>query len=456
MPPIPSESRRTGRRLQRRAVAVLAATVAGLLALVAATGAPAGSSPVEIGRQRGGTVSADGLSATDGQRTLRVAQAQGLAEGGQTVAVAGSGYDVSKGIYVALCLVTPPDQPPTPCGGGIDIDGVSGASAWISSNPPSYGEGLAQPYGEGGSFSVTVNVGPALAGGIDCRQVQCAIVTRNDHVRTADRGQDIIIPVTFSSGPVATPPPTTAGPTTTLAPPPPPTTTAPPPAPPITLSDDGLTATDGSRRLTVSAAADLDPTGETLTVSASGFEDTKGVLVTLCRAAATPTEAPAPCLAGSTPDASAWVSSSPPEHAVDLVVPFGDDGSFEVDVEVAAVIDDETDCREVDCAVVVRRDDADPADRTLDMAIPVAFLDEAPVDETPPTTEAAVVADVETDDGGGTSPLVWVGLGVLAAVVVGIAVAVRRKGATPSSDGPPSEADPSEGPSADGPIPETP
>jgi len=103
----------------------------------------------------------------DGQRTLRVGRSQGLAPSGQTVAVAGSGYDVSKGVYVALCLVTPADQAPSPCGGGIDIDGVSGASAWISSNPPSYGEGLAQPYGEGGSFSVTVDVGPSLAGGID-------------------------------------------------------------------------------------------------------------------------------------------------------------------------------------------------------------------------------------------------------------------------------------------------
>src|SRR5690606_12515977 len=160
----------------------------------------------------GGTVGGDGLSATDGQRTLRVAQSQGLASGGQTVAVAGSGYDVAKGIYVALCLVTPADQPPSPCGGGIDIDGTSGASAWISSNPPSYGEGLAQPYGDGGTFSVSVQVSATLAGGFDCRRVQCAIVTRNDHVRTADRSQDVIVPVTFSDGPAESAPPPTTGP----------------------------------------------------------------------------------------------------------------------------------------------------------------------------------------------------------------------------------------------------
>lgn len=440
----PSEQRRPPRRPRRGtsgatgpAVAVLLASV---LCVLLALAGPVSATPIGVARQWGGTVSSDGLSASDGQRTLRVAQSQGLAAGGQTVAVAGSGYDASKGVYVALCLVTPPDQPPSPCGGGIDIDGVSGASAWVSSNPPSYGEGLAQPYGEGGSFSVTVNVGPSLAGGIDCRQVQCAIVTRNDHVRTADRSQDVIIPVTFSSGSAdTTPPPTTAGPTTTLAPPPPPTTTAPRPAPAVTMSDDGLTATDGSRRLTVSAADTLDPTGETLTVTGRGFDEAKGVLVTLCRVASSPTDAPSPCLAGSTPTASAWVASSPPDHAADLVVPFDQGGAFEVEVEVAAVIDDETDCREVECALVVRRDDTAPTDRTLDMAIPVAFLDEAPADESPTTTAAAVAPTSVSDDQGGASPLVWAGAAaVLAGAVAGAVVLLRRR-----ADGsPPAGADP--------------
>lgn len=139
-------------------------------------------------------------SASDGTRTLTVSQVDGLAAGGQVVTVTGRGYDVNKGIYVALCVVPQAGQPPTPCGGGATTEGSTGASYWISSNPPSYGEGLAQPYGAGGTFSVTLNVVAALNADVDCRNVACAVVTRNDHIRAADRGQDVVVPVTFGAG----------------------------------------------------------------------------------------------------------------------------------------------------------------------------------------------------------------------------------------------------------------
>ncbi|HYI61239.1 MAG TPA: hypothetical protein VEW93_05480 [Acidimicrobiales bacterium] len=431
-----------GRRDRRRPLGARAALAAAAVAGLASFGAvpPAGAAPtgpLAAQARPGSTVSPDGLTATDGQRTLRVARAVDLAPGGQQVAVSGSGYDVSKGIYVAFCLVTPPDQPPSPCGGGIDIDGTSGASAWISSNPPAYGQGLATPYGPGGTFSVSVTVSPVLAGGHDCRQVQCAIVSRSDHVRTADRSQDLLLPVRFASGDA--PPPVEPAPSTTpstLPPPPVPTTTAPAPAPEATLSADGRTATAAERTVTVSEVGDLDPAGTTVTVSGAGFDESKGVLVSLCRVAASPTEAPGPCLAGSSPGASRWVSSSPPDHAVDLVVPYREGGAFEVELDVAPVIDGETDCREVDCAVVVRRDDAAADDRTLDLAVPVAFGDERPASTTTATTGAeraappAPVADTSgNDDGGSGSALPWI---LLALVVVaagggGIAAVLRSR-----------------------------
>lgn len=135
-------------------------------------------------------------------QTLDVSQTSGLSAHGQTLQVHGSGYDVSKGIYVAFCVDRGPGQLPTPCGGGIDTTGKTQASQWISSNPPTYGVGLAKPYGPGGSFDVALQVSPIINApehSYDCRKVQCAVVTRADHLRTDDRSQDVRVPVTFSS-----------------------------------------------------------------------------------------------------------------------------------------------------------------------------------------------------------------------------------------------------------------
>lgn len=136
-------------------------------------------------------------SISDGTRTLTVSQSTGLSESGQTISVSGTGYDVSKGIYVALCVATPKGVLPSPCGGGVDMEGDGGASVWISDNPPSYAAGLPRPYGPGGSFRVNFKVGPVIDKFNDCRAVRCAIVTKSDHTINSDRSQDLQIPVTF-------------------------------------------------------------------------------------------------------------------------------------------------------------------------------------------------------------------------------------------------------------------
>jgi hypothetical protein len=150
-------------------------------------------------------------SASDGTRTLTVSQASGLSDAGQTITVSGSGYDVTKGIYVALCVATPKGVLPSPCGGGVDMEGDGGASIWISDNPPSYAKGLPLPYGPDGSFRVSFRVGPVIDKFNDCRAVRCAIVTKSDHTITSDRSQDLQIPVTF----LGTAPTTTVKPSTT-------------------------------------------------------------------------------------------------------------------------------------------------------------------------------------------------------------------------------------------------
>ncbi|GHG87450.1 hypothetical protein [Streptomyces lanatus] len=174
-----------------------------------------------------GSASAAGGSATgpEGQK-LTVSKSSGLAAGGETVTVTGSGYNTEKGVYVAFCVDNGAGKTPTPCVGGVDMSGESGASAWISSNPPSYGEGLAKPYGGSGhkgSFSVQLKV-RAKDANTDCTKsgVTCAVITRNDHTRGGDQSQTVRVPVSFGksegavadSGSKATPTATAAASTT--------------------------------------------------------------------------------------------------------------------------------------------------------------------------------------------------------------------------------------------------
>ncbi|MEV6810810.1 hypothetical protein [Micromonospora sp. NPDC051296] len=133
----------------------------------------------------------------NGQR-MTASRTAGLPLAGAEVTVSGSGYDTTKGIYVAYCVDNGAGTPPGPCGGGIDTSGASGASHWISSNPPSYGEGLAVPYGSGGSFTVKIKV-TARIGDVDCTTRRCVLASRNDHTRSSDRSQDVRVPVTFAT-----------------------------------------------------------------------------------------------------------------------------------------------------------------------------------------------------------------------------------------------------------------
>ena len=152
--------------------------------------------------------SAEGGSTTRDGRTLSVSKAVDLRPAGETVTVTGKGYDTSKGIYVAFCVDNGPGRVPTPCGGGADTEGSSGNSVWISDFPPAYGTGLARPYGDGGTFEVQISVRAQLRAddpetaedeAVDCRTTRCAVVTRNDHTRSDDRGQDVTVPIRFAA-----------------------------------------------------------------------------------------------------------------------------------------------------------------------------------------------------------------------------------------------------------------
>lgn len=146
----------------------------------------------------GAAAHADGASATGaGGQTLTVSKAADVSPDGETLTVTGRGYDPGKGVYVAFCRDNGPDEAPSPCGGGADTTGSTGGSHWVSSNPPPYGKDLATPYGAGGSFKVTIRVSAKLSDTVDCKKVRCVVATRADHTRSADRSQDVRVPVSF-------------------------------------------------------------------------------------------------------------------------------------------------------------------------------------------------------------------------------------------------------------------
>jgi len=139
-------------------------------------------------------VPAQAVTGSHGE-TLTVSKSTNIKSGDKLV-ISGQHFDETVGIYVALCTVVKVGTLPSPCGGGIDETGSTGASIWISSNPPSYGVGLAKPFLPGGRFSVSIKVSPKI-GKLDCRKIKCAIYVRADHTRGDDRSHDLAIPLTF-------------------------------------------------------------------------------------------------------------------------------------------------------------------------------------------------------------------------------------------------------------------
>jgi len=128
---------------------------------------------------------------------------------GEKLVVSGTGYDGSRGIYVAICLI--PDEPstkPGPCIGGVPAtegepvaEGTVqyAASNWINDDWAWKLFG-ARSYDDlaSGTFTAYIEVGEPVGEGIDCTVDACGIYTRNDHTALSDRVQDLYIPVAFN------------------------------------------------------------------------------------------------------------------------------------------------------------------------------------------------------------------------------------------------------------------
>lgn len=130
-------------------------------------------------------------------------------EPGDRLVVHGSGYDAEQGIYVAICAIPgDPSVKPGPCLGGVPSQEGEEVEAGTVQYAPSnwinddwawklFG---ARSYDDpdAGTFTAYLEVPEPADEHLDCRDVACAIYTRNDHTAASDRVQDLFVPVGFA------------------------------------------------------------------------------------------------------------------------------------------------------------------------------------------------------------------------------------------------------------------
>ena len=129
---------------------------------------------------------------------------------GDRFVVSGTGYDPARGIYVAICAI--PDDPamkPGPClGGSPDGESVEVPEGTIQFAPSNWinDDWAWKLFGarsyddpDSGTFTAYLEVPATADENVDCREVACALYTRNDHTASSDRVQDVYIPLGFTS-----------------------------------------------------------------------------------------------------------------------------------------------------------------------------------------------------------------------------------------------------------------
>ena len=129
---------------------------------------------------------------------------------GDRFVVSGTGYDPDRGIYVAICAIpADPTIKPGPCLGGsgsqdtVEVpegtiqfapsNWINDAWAWKLFGARSFDDRAT------GTFTAYIEVPATSDDKLDCREVACALYTRNDHTAASDRVQDLGIPLGFTS-----------------------------------------------------------------------------------------------------------------------------------------------------------------------------------------------------------------------------------------------------------------
>ncbi|MFI9213370.1 hypothetical protein ACIGW7_35220 [Streptomyces sp. NPDC053253] len=107
----------------------------------------ASAAALAVGLASAASAATAGRTVTDGTRTynLSLTAPNTASAAGTNVTVTGSGYNPDQGVYVGLCAIpagvntadpTTWNNKPTPCLGGQDETGTTGASHWVNSPPP--------------------------------------------------------------------------------------------------------------------------------------------------------------------------------------------------------------------------------------------------------------------------------------------------------------------------------
>jgi len=135
-----------------------------------------------------------------------------------------------------------------------------------------------------------------------------------------------------------------------------------------------------------SKAVGVDPAGETITVTGSGFDSSRGIYLMFCEqvgTSGTPGGRPG---GDSCSGAQAWITAPGAGVPPTGTTPWTGEGTFELDVAVSATFG-AVDCRAegTTCGFVTRNDHREPGAYDQDTFTPIAFAADDPVEPTEPS-----------------------------------------------------------------------
>lgn len=321
----------------------------------------------------------------------------GIDAAGSTLKISGSGYADDVGLFVRLCAA-----PTAPLGNEVGRESVGlcdGQGIWVTNTMSVPGTA---PMTDG-AFEIELPVSGGYANEtgetVSCMEPgSCGVYVRRDRFGAEDYSLDHFVPVTFDA---AT-------------------------QPPIAESDG---ATSGARpTLSLSKSTGLT-SGETITVSGTGFVPDQGIYIQLC-------EAPTGGELGTDQGrAQRCYPENDSEHIV-WFAPIAADGTFSSPLVVESSFTPSdgvpVDCSEPDnCVIFTRRDhEGGATDFSQDQFVGISFADEVDaddVDDTAAETEEAAPEAAEDDDKGGANPVLLGAVALFLAAAVGLGIFKGRK-----------------------------